>query len=144
MKPTLRFLSLVLSLGFLASIFSGCATGPDQRRAGEYIDDQTINARVKTALLRNEAVAGFDVSTTTFDGVVQLSGFVDTEEERQAAEEVAMGVDGVQMVINNVSVNPRAQQQYGAPRDQELPPMEDPAVQEPLPPATQPAPQTNW
>jgi hyperosmotically inducible periplasmic protein len=116
MKRSLRLLSLALGASLLAVIASGCGSPEVRRTAGEYIDDQTINARVKTALLRDDTVAGFDVSTTTFDGVVQLSGFVETEAQRQVAEELAMGVDGVQMVLNNLSVNPRAVE-YGAPED---------------------------
>lgn len=127
MKSSIRILIILLGFGMAASVFTGCATQENRRTAGEYIDDQTINARVKTALLREEEVAGLDVSTTTFDGVVQLSGFVETEEQRQQAEEIAMGVDGVQTVINNVSVNPRGTE-YGAPRDdQQEYPEADPA-----------------
>lgn len=135
-----RFISLILTLGIAAFIFSACAGPAEQRRsAGEYLDDQTVNARVKTALLRDDSVAGFDVSTTTFDGAVQLSGFVHNEEQRQRAEELAMGVDGVQTVINNISVTPRAEQQeYGAPRDQPLPETQEPEVQ------TQPEAQQEW
>ncbi len=116
----LRVTSFAICAALAGAYFAGCASSDVGRSTGEYIDDQTINARVKTALLRDESVAGFDVSTTTFDGVVQLSGFVETEEQRQHAEQLAMGIDGVLTVINNISVNPRTQQQYGAPRDSDL------------------------
>ena len=111
----LRIISFAVCTGLAAALFAGCASSEVSRSTGEYIDDQTINARVKTALLRDETVSGYEVSTTTFDGVVQLSGFVETEDERQRAEQLAMGVDGVLTVINNISVNPRTQ--YGAPRE---------------------------
>ncbi len=125
MKNISRSLTLAFA-GILAAafIFSGCA-GPEHRRTtGQYFDDQAVNARVKTALLQDEVVAGFDVSTTTFDGVVQLSGFVDNQDQQARAEEVARDVSGVQEVINNITVNPRAPQ-FGSPGDADEPPMED-------------------
>lgn len=119
MIKTLRLLSLFLCAGLYAVVVSGCASTSENRSTGEYIDDQTINARVKTAFLRDESVAGFNVSTTTFDGVVQLSGFVASEDQRQQAENLAMGIAGVKTVINNLSVNPGGEEQlYGAPRDE--------------------------
>jgi hyperosmotically inducible periplasmic protein len=121
MKSLLRLFLVTVASAAMAASFTGCGSPEVRRTAGEYIDDQTINARVKTALLRDDDVAGFDVSTTTFDGVVQLSGFVASEDQRQRAEDVVMGVDGVQMVLNNLAVNPRAQE-FGAPGDRDREP----------------------
>lgn len=138
MKFFFRPIAILLSAGLAAAAFSGCASSENRRTTGQYIDDQTLNARVKTALLREDEVAGFDVSTTTFDGVVQLSGFVENEEQRQRAEEIATEVPGVQTVLNNITVNPRAQQQYGSEREgpdeeqfevEEQSEMEDPNVE---------------
>lgn len=109
----------------------GCA-GPEHRRTtGEYFNDQSINARVKTALLQDDEVSGLDVSTTTFDGVVQLSGFVDSADQRMRAEEIARDVAGVEDVVNNITINPR-ESVYGAP--DERPESADPAeMDEPSP-----------
>lgn len=145
MKNSSRFFSFALAGTLAAAFFCGGCAGPEHRRTtGEYFDDQAINARVKSALLQDDDVAGTEVSTTTFDGVVQLSGFVDEAEQRERAEEVATEVPGVEAVINNITINPR-DPQYGTPREDEQPGMEmespephDP--QEPQP-ETEPQPQ---
>lgn len=119
MKNSLRYFSLLLAAVLAVSFFTQCA-GPESRRTGEYLDDQSVNARVKASLVEDDDVSGLDVSTTTYDGVVQLSGFVDNEQERQRAEQVARRVDGVREVVNNITVNPRASE-FGAPPEGEQP-----------------------
>lgn len=105
-------------LALLGGLFSACQPTETRRATGEYIDDTAINARVKTALLRDDVVGGFDVSTTTYDGVVQLSGFVDNDEERSRAEEVASEIQGVERVENNLTLTDRSVQ-YGERQDRD-------------------------
>jgi hyperosmotically inducible protein len=76
---------------------------------GGVIDDSTITAKVKAALVANPDTKARDVDVTTSHGVVQLSGFVDTNEERDAAAEVARSVTGVRSVDNGLQLKPQAQ-----------------------------------
>jgi hyperosmotically inducible periplasmic protein len=46
------------------------------------------------------------VNSDSYRGVVQLSGFVDSQDKIQRAEEVARSVQGVQRVENGVKVKP--------------------------------------
>lgn len=114
MKKMPPFLNVVLIGALAASLLAACGSPEHRRTAGEYLDDQSINARVKASLLQDDDVAGLDVGTTTFDGVVQLSGFVATAEQRERAGEIARQVDGVQEVENNITVNPRAVENGGS------------------------------
>jgi osmotically-inducible protein OsmY len=82
----------------------GCAGTSNSTSTGEYIDDRAISAKVKTALHTDDDVSGFQVNVETFKGTVQLSGFVDTAAQAERAEEIARGVDGVEDVVNNISV----------------------------------------
>jgi osmotically-inducible protein OsmY len=82
----------------------GCASTSNSTSTGEYIDDRAISAKVKTALHTDDDVSGFQVNVETFKGTVQLSGFVDTAAQAERAEEIARGVDGVEDVVNNISV----------------------------------------
>lgn len=143
MKKLVRILKISATAGILAALLGGCAT-PDQRRtAGEYLDDQTINARVKTALVGDDDIRSRSVSTTTYDGVVQLSGFVDNADEQQRAAQLARDVDGVREVINNIEIKPD-QVQYGNPGDRnrnqetepEAPEFDEPGVNDTLPRVT--------
>jgi osmotically-inducible protein OsmY len=96
---------LLLNIGFaLVGMAAGCASTPTRASTGEYIDDTIITAKVKTALLGDEAVKSFAVSVETVKGVVQLSGFVNTADQKSAAGRTAQAVNGVKEVKNNLIV----------------------------------------
>lgn len=79
----------------------------DRQKAGEYVDDSTITAKVKSALLAKKGVSSAEVSVETYLGVVQLSGFVDTADQVSLAGRTARGVKGVKEVKNNLNVKPK-------------------------------------
>jgi hyperosmotically inducible protein len=81
--------------------------GPAERAGraiGEQIDDATLTAKVKTALLQAPDVKGTDVNVQTEKGVVQLSGFVATQTEIERAMVLARAVKGVKEVHNKMSL----------------------------------------
>ena len=85
------------------------APGPAEvagREVGEVLDDATITAKVKAALLQAPDVKGLDVKVETDKAVVQLSGFVASQAQIDKAVEVAKGVHGVREVQNKMSVKP--------------------------------------
>ncbi len=102
---SLLALTATLSLGGLAvGLTSGCVETRTSDSTGQYIDDSVITAKVKSALLGDNNVKSFAVSVETAKGVVQLSGFVNTEDQKEAAGKDARGVAGVQEVKNNLIV----------------------------------------
>jgi len=98
---------LCVALSGIALTGTGCAGDRYQRSTGAYIDDKGISTRVKTALFRDPNVSGFDVHVNTFRGDVQLSGFVDTPEQKEHAAALAREVSGVRAVTNNLEVKPK-------------------------------------
>jgi osmotically-inducible protein OsmY len=88
----------------LTVVLTGCAGTSNSTSTGEYIDDRAISTKVKTALHTDDEVSGFQVNVETFKGTVQLSGFVDNAAQAEKAEEIARSVDGVEDVINNITV----------------------------------------
>jgi hyperosmotically inducible protein len=85
-----------------------CVTTPAawaERSAGEAIDDTTLQTSVKAALTGSDAVKARDINLETYKGQVQLSGFVDTAAEKDAAGKVAAGVEGVKSVDNSLVVS---------------------------------------
>ena len=88
----------------LASFTTGCAGDEYSRSTGQTFDDAGTTARVKSALLDDSQVSGMDVKVDTFRGTVQLTGFVDTPQQKQRAEEIARSADGVQFVKNDIMV----------------------------------------
>ena len=71
---------------------------------GNKVDDGIVTAKVKSALLSDPSVKGFDIAVATSKGEVQLSGFVDNQLQIDHAIEVARGVEGVQGVDNKMSL----------------------------------------
>lgn len=90
----------LLASGTLA--IAGCASNEHQRSAGTYIDDASVTTRVKTALLTEKDLNSFDISVETFEGSVQLSGFVNSQWQIDRAGQVAAAVNGVRNVRNNL------------------------------------------
>jgi osmotically-inducible protein OsmY len=93
-------------MGGLAAggLSGGCAATPTHDSTGQYIDDATITTKVKAALLKDDAVKSFEIKVETMKGVVQLSGFVDTSDQKFAAGKDAGSVQGVTDVSNNLIV----------------------------------------
>jgi hyperosmotically inducible protein len=105
LKTSLKVWALVaLCGGGLVSLQPGCAATPTKESTGEYVDDSTITTKVKAAFIHDDTVKAFDVSVETFKGIVQLSGFVDTAEQKYRAGDIARGITGVHEVKNNITV----------------------------------------
>jgi Ca2+-binding EF-hand superfamily protein len=62
------------------------------------LNDSAITTKVKSALLAEKGVPSMSISVVTYEAMVQLSGFVDSEEVRDKAAKVAAGVSGVKQV----------------------------------------------
>jgi hyperosmotically inducible periplasmic protein len=88
----------------LAGAVLAVATAQADKTTGEVIDDNTVNASVKAALIGNKTTKAHDINVETYKGVVQLSGFVETAAQKDEAGKVAAGVDGVKSVSNNLSI----------------------------------------
>ncbi len=102
MKPR-AFFQLV-ALVFMTSLIISCSSGPAKESTGEYIDSAAVTTKVKAAFVKDPELKVFSISVDTFKGVVQLSGFVASEEQVVRAGEVARSVSGVQSVSNDLIV----------------------------------------
>jgi len=92
--------------GVLALALAGCAADT-KKQAVEYWDDTTITTKVKSKLFDDPQTSGFAISVKTYQGTVQLSGFVNSEKERTRAGELAKSVQGVKDVKNDLIVKPK-------------------------------------
>ncbi len=72
------------------------------------VKDSTITAKVKSNLLWNENTEGLQIDVDTQDGVVNLSGYVNTETERKLALQIAAETSGVSRVEDQLKVSPEA------------------------------------
>ncbi|MDR5786833.1 BON domain-containing protein [Caballeronia sp. LP003] len=107
-----RFL-IVAALALPAfALIAGCksspATSANANTGGEIAtDDAALAARVKAALAADPQLKPLPVSVATYRGVVQLSGYADSEVQIQKALAVARSVPGVQSVSNELHLRPQ-------------------------------------
>jgi hyperosmotically inducible protein len=71
---------------------------------GNKVDDSIITTKVKSTLLSDPSVKSIDIGVVTRKGEVQLSGFVDNQAQIDRAIEVTRAVEGVQGVVNQMSI----------------------------------------
>jgi hypothetical protein len=95
----------------LSTLLVACAATKTSESTGGYFDDAAITAKVKTAIatdphLANPWATPFEIRAKTYKGVVQLSGFVNSQAVAQQAATDAGQVPGVKQVVNNLIVKP--------------------------------------
>jgi len=77
---------------------------PATSTVGQKVDDATITAKVKTALLADPDVKGTDINVDTSAGVVSLKGVTANQAQADKAVQIARGVEGVSNVQSQLTV----------------------------------------
>jgi osmotically-inducible protein OsmY len=100
---------LAVAVTAVALALGACASdqpaGNKESSAGQYVDDATVTAKVKTAIASDVGVkAASNVNVETFRGVVQLSGFADSEAQASQAVTATKKVNGVRSVKNDIRI----------------------------------------
>ena len=84
--------------------FTGCQKAPVDRTAAEQQEDMKLAEKVKSTFATSSSFKFPDVQVAAFKGTVQLSGFVVSDDQKQAANALAKSVPGVQDVENEISL----------------------------------------
>ena len=100
MRPQRIFSTL--SVIVLLTFFVGCASTTKHEGTGEYVDDTVITTKVKALILNDDSLKSSEINVETFKGVVQLSGFVNSNADINKAIEVTRKVKGVTSVKNDM------------------------------------------
>jgi hyperosmotically inducible protein len=95
-----KVLSLMIAVGFV-TISPASALAES---ASNYIDDATITAKVKEAILKDSQLKVMQVRVYTLHGIVSLSGYVETDAQDSEAVKVATQTSGVTSVTDGLSV----------------------------------------
>lgn len=69
-----------------------------------YAGDTATTSEVKAKLLADDIVPSRKVKVETTDGIVQLSGTVESQAQSERAESIAKAIDGVKSVKNDLKV----------------------------------------
>ena len=103
---TKRIAAAVFATSMLA--LAGCTTsGPlakseKTETPKQYVGDSVITGKVKTALIADPVLKAREINVETYQGTVQLSGFVATREEAAKAGTMARSIEGVTAVKNDI------------------------------------------
>ena len=96
-----------------ALALGGCASTREEpqpapsRSAGEFTSDAALTAKVKTAIASDSGIGNAaNINVNSYRGVVQLNGFVESQDKIQRAADAARRVEGVRSVENNLRVKP--------------------------------------
>lgn len=98
--------ALLLGTGMAAYADTATDRGGKEKSGsvGQYVDDATITARVKSKFASDSTVSATRIKVDTVKGVVELSGNVSSEAEREQAVSIAKGIPDVRSVRNNLTV----------------------------------------
>jgi osmotically-inducible protein OsmY len=96
------FSAVFVSIALIMAV--GCAPTAQHEGTGEYVDDSVVTTKVKAAIFNEATLKSAEINVETFKGVVQLSGFVNSQADINKAVELARGVSGVTSVKNDMRV----------------------------------------
>jgi hyperosmotically inducible periplasmic protein len=107
MKTTITTVTLLGAAGLMAGtlMLTGCASDRT-RNMGQMISDREVAGSVEKQLDRDPTYKYKDVSVNVYDGNVQLSGFVQSQNQRAQAAELAAHARGARQVINDILIQP--------------------------------------
>ena len=94
----------LLLAAIMASTVVACSASPTQQSTGQAIDDGVVTAKVKAKLIEDPVTKAHQINVETFKGTVQLSGFVENNQARTRALQLARDTDGVKSVKDALEV----------------------------------------
>jgi hypothetical protein len=93
----------ILGALLIAAAAAGCQTATG-RTAGTVVDDSRTTATVKSKLVADRPANLTSVGVNTVNGVVYLTGVVESAGQRERAEQLAREAGDVRQVVNNIQV----------------------------------------
>lgn len=100
-KNLMRTLLVAFAIGVAVP---ACTVVEGRQSAGDYTDDVAVATKVRAAIVGDAQLKLRQIDVNVMNNVVQLSGFVDSAQEKTHAGEVARKVEGVRSVKNDIVV----------------------------------------
>jgi hyperosmotically inducible protein len=94
-KRTISLLCLAAAFGIAAPVWAQSSTDMANAPSAQPGTDGWITTKVKAELMETKGISSFDINVTTNNGVVTLSGNVDSKAQVQKAIAIAKGIKGV-------------------------------------------------
>ncbi|MDY7092343.1 MAG: BON domain-containing protein [Acidobacteriota bacterium] len=92
---------LALALALLTSFAVACSS---TQPPAEQVDDAVISSKVKSKITADPELNPFEIDVDTDEGVVRLSGVVESDADRMEAEKLARSTEGVMDVTNDITL----------------------------------------
>jgi hyperosmotically inducible periplasmic protein len=92
------------SVGGIREVHNNLEVRTQPFTAGQAFDNATLTTRVKAALIAAPEVKALQIDVESYDGIVQLAGWVGSTEIKAAAGRAAQSVKGVKTLHNNLEV----------------------------------------
>jgi osmotically-inducible protein OsmY len=108
MKARLFFILGLIAFPVANSMAMSSHKAMQQESTGQYVDNSVITLKVKSKLLADPDVQALAISVISQKGQVKLSGYVDTEAQKERAGKLAKQVEGVTTVNNALVVKKMA------------------------------------
>lgn len=99
--------AVVAGTALIGGVAMSADKAPEDQKAStvsEKLDDGMLTMNVKAALIASPDTKAYQINVETLEGVVRLIGAVDNAKSKDAASTVAMSVDGVKEVKNELDV----------------------------------------
>jgi len=106
MKATTKpnsYVSIATTIA-LSVLLASAAACSANKSINAQADDAATTAAVKSRLMANPEVSSYEIDVDSTDGAVRLSGWVETQAERAAAQRVATQTEGVRSVKNEIKI----------------------------------------
>jgi len=94
-------------LGAAVAAGPAACTHLGEKSAAATIDDAAITTKVKAKFVEDPVVKAMNIKVDTYKGVVQLSGFANSQAEADKAARIARGTSGVKSVMNDIRLAAR-------------------------------------
>lgn len=99
-----KAMALVRKVEGVKGVDNGMTLKEGQTTMGNAVDDSVITTRVKSALFAVPEVKSFDIAVVTRKGEVQLSGFIESDDQINRILAIVRSVEGVQGVVNEMKL----------------------------------------
>jgi len=111
MQKLLNTMLLAVGLTVVAvpvTVLADTTTNTSTETTTQYTNGSVITTKVKSALLSASGIDSNDIKVQTEQpGVVILSGTQQNQAQINRAKNIALGVQGVNKVINNLTIAPK-------------------------------------
>ena len=107
----MKYMARWVLVAMMGAAAAACTTTKDEgptehaaANAGRVVDDSVITGKVKAELVADPTTKAHQISVETFQGVVQLSGFVSSQAAMDQAVRITRGIEGVSSVRNDMRI----------------------------------------